>query len=168
MTHSLIPVRIFFILGRQIASSRESRRRVLNFLERTLLTCNILPFIIESHVFCLDIFIYMFSLSSVSKKQWFILFFIFTPEKQGKLIFRKDEWVFGSTCPAGQVCLKENFEPCLIVLERMRKLDKSLRRRRRQWQHRKSSMSRFCFAGETIKIVNFMFLLTPILKKRDK
>ena len=107
MTHILIPVRISFILGRQIASRRESRRRVLNFLERTLLTCNILSFIIESHVFCLDIFIYM-----CIKKQWFILsFFIFTPEKQGKLIFRKDKWVFGSTCPAGQVCLKENFEP---------------------------------------------------------
>ena len=93
MTHSLIPVHIFFILGRQIASSRESRRRVLNFLERTLLTCNILSFIIESHVFCLDIFIYMFSVSSVSKKTmvYFNFFFIFTPEKQGKLIFCKDE-----------------------------------------------------------------------------
>ena len=37
MTPILIPVRIFFILGRQIASSRESRSHVLEFLVRTLL-----------------------------------------------------------------------------------------------------------------------------------
>ena len=48
---------------------------------------------------------------------YFKFFFIFTPEKQGKLIFCMDEWVFGSTCPAGQVCLKENFEPCSLKEE---------------------------------------------------
>ena len=41
-THILIPVRIFFILERQMASSRESRRHVLEFLARTLLTCNLI------------------------------------------------------------------------------------------------------------------------------
>ena len=35
--HILIPVRIFFILGRQIVPSRESRTHVLKFLARTLL-----------------------------------------------------------------------------------------------------------------------------------
>ena len=34
--HILIPVRIFFILGRQFAPSRESRTHVLKFLARTL------------------------------------------------------------------------------------------------------------------------------------
>ena len=34
--HILIPVRIFFILGCQIAPSRESRTHVLKFLARTL------------------------------------------------------------------------------------------------------------------------------------
>ena len=72
-----------------MASSRESRRRVLNFLERTLLTCNILSFIIESHVFCLDIFIYIFSLSSVSKKTmvYFKFFFHFHSREAGQVNF---------------------------------------------------------------------------------
>ena len=62
--------------------------------------------VLFSHFHCLAIF-------CIKKKiTYFKFFFIFTPEKQGKLIFRKDEWIFGSTCPAGQVCLKENFEPC--------------------------------------------------------
>ena len=52
MTHILICLRIFFILGCQMASIRESQRHVLKFLARTLLT-----FIIESQVFCLAIFI---------------------------------------------------------------------------------------------------------------
>ena len=38
--HILIPVRIFFILGRQFAPSRESRMHVLKFLARTLAVRN--------------------------------------------------------------------------------------------------------------------------------
>ena len=78
MTHSLIPVRIFFILGCQIASSRESRRRVLNVLERTLLTCNILSFIIESNVFSLDIFIYILAYLLYQKTSVCFKFFSFS------------------------------------------------------------------------------------------
>ena len=77
MTHILIPVHIFFILGRQIVSSRESRSRVLEFIARTLLTCNILSFIIESQVFCLAIFIYMFSFC-INKTMIYFKFFSFS------------------------------------------------------------------------------------------
>ena len=77
MTHILIPVCIFFILGRQIASSRESRSHVLEFLATTLLICNILSFIIESQVFCLAIFIYMFSFC-INKTMIYFKFFAFS------------------------------------------------------------------------------------------
>ena len=82
MTHILIPVRIFFILASGTANSVKQgvRSHVLEFLARILLTCNILSFIIESQVFCLAIFIYMFRFC-INKM---IYYKNLTPEKQGR------------------------------------------------------------------------------------
>ena len=103
MTHILIPVRIFFILGRQIASSRESQCHVLEFLVTPLLICNILSFIIESQVFCLAIFIYMFSFC-INKTMIYSKFFAFSlpRSRASKFFLRTSEFL-------GALALQDKF-----------------------------------------------------------
>ena len=86
-----------------IASSRESQSHVLEFLARTLLTCNILSFIIESQVFCLAIFIYMFSFC-INKKMIYFKFFSFSPlrSRASKFFVRTSEFL-------GELALQDKF-----------------------------------------------------------
>ena len=86
-----------------MASSREFRSLVLEFLARTLLTCNILSFLIESQVFCLVIFIYLFSFC-INKIMIYFKFFSFSllRSRASKFFIRTSEFL-------GALALQDKF-----------------------------------------------------------
>ena len=79
------------------------RSHVLEFLARTLLTCNILSFIIESEVLCLAIFIYMFSFCINKTMIYFKIFtFSLLRSRASKFFVRTSEF-------SGALALQDKF-----------------------------------------------------------
>ena len=88
------------------------------FLATTLLICNILSFIIESQVFCLAIFIYMFSFC-INKTMIYFKFFSFSllRSRASKFFVRTSEFL-------GALALQDKFERKFRALVHLRHMNK--------------------------------------------